>query len=81
MPFDEDVWELYSDKDWTQSKDLAREMPEKLRELQRQFIIEAARYKVLPLDDRIAERMNPDTAGRPVLVRGKSSCSSAGWDV
>jgi arylsulfatase len=45
-------------------------MPEKLRELQRRFVIEAARYKVLPLDDRVGERMNPDTAGRPTLIRG-----------
>lgn len=70
VPFDEDVWELYSDKDWTQSKDLSKEMPEKLVELKRQFLIEATRYKVLPLDDRTAERMNPDTAGRPTLIRG-----------
>jgi arylsulfatase A-like enzyme len=70
VPFDEDVWELYSDKDWTQSKDLSKEMPEKLAELQRQFLIEATRYKVLPLDDRTAERMNSDTAGRPTLIRG-----------
>jgi arylsulfatase len=28
------------------------------------------RYNVLPLDDNIAARMNPDTAGRPVLIRG-----------
>ncbi len=71
VAFDDDTWELYSDQDWSQSKDLAKEMPEKLHELQRQFIIEGTRYKVLPLDDRVAERMNPDTAGRPVLVRGK----------
>ncbi len=70
VPFDEDVWELYSDTDWTQSKDLSKEMPEKLAELQRQFLIEATRYKVLPLDDRTAERMNSDTAGRPTLIRG-----------
>lgn len=70
-PFDENVWELYADTDWTQANDLAKQMPGKLRELQRQFLIEAARYKVLPLDDRVAERMNPDTAGRPVLVRGQ----------
>ena len=31
--FDDDVWELYSDKDWSQTKDLAKEMPEKLRDL------------------------------------------------
>jgi arylsulfatase A-like enzyme len=72
VPFDEDVWELYSDTDWSQSRNLAKEMPEKLAELQRQFLIEATRYKVLPLDDRTSERMNSDTAGRPNLVRGKS---------
>lgn len=72
VPFDEDFWELYADTDWTQSNNLAAKMPDKLRELQRQFLIEAARYKVLPLDDRTAERMNPDTAGRPTLIRGKS---------
>ena len=70
--FDDDVWELYSDKDWTQSDDLAKKMPEKLHELQRLFLIEAARYKVLPLDDRLFEKMNPDTAGRPVLVKGNT---------
>jgi arylsulfatase len=68
--FDDDVWELYSDTDWTQANDLASEMPEKLHELQRQFLIEAARYKVLPLDDRVLEKMNPDTAGRPILIKG-----------
>lgn len=72
VPFDENVWELYSDSDWSQSKDLAKEFPDKLRELQRQFIIEGTRYKVLPLDDRVAERMNSDTAGRPTLIRGKT---------
>jgi len=72
VPFDDDVWELYSDKDWTQANDLSRQMPEKLHELQRQFLIEAARYKVLPLDDRVTEKLDPDTAGRPVLVRGKT---------
>jgi arylsulfatase len=70
--FDDDVWELYSEKDWSQAEDLSKQMPEKLHELQRQFLIEATRYKVLPLDDRMLERINPDTAGRPVLIKGKS---------
>jgi arylsulfatase len=70
--FDDDVWELYSDKDWSQANDLSKQMPEKLHELQRQFLIEAARYKVLPLDDRLLEKINPDTAGRPVLIKGKA---------
>jgi len=47
-------------------------MPEKLRELQRLWLIEATRYNVLPIDDRVVEKMNPDTAGRPVLVRGNT---------
>ena len=47
-------------------------MPEKLHELQRLWLIEATRYKVLPLDDRLLEKINPDTAGRPVLIKGKT---------
>lgn len=70
--FDDDVWELYSDKDWTQTEDLSRKMPERLHELQRQWLIEATRYNVLPLDDRFAEKLNPDTAGRPILIQGKT---------
>jgi arylsulfatase A-like enzyme len=73
MPaYDDDVWELYAPDDWSQSHNLAAEHPEKLAELQRLFLIEAARYDVLPLDDRRFERFNPDLAGRPTLIRGSS---------
>ena len=73
MPaFDDDVWELYGPDDWTQAHDLASKQPEKLHELQRLFLLEAAKYKVLPLDDRRFERFNPDLAGRPQLVHGNS---------
>jgi len=69
--FDDDVWELYdTNKDWSQSKDLAKENPEKLRELQRLWLIEATKYSVLPLDDRRIERFNSDLAGRPQLIKG-----------
>ncbi|MFL5754833.1 MAG: arylsulfatase [Chloroflexota bacterium] len=69
--FDDDVWELYdTNADWTEAHDLARQEPERLAALQRMFLIEAARYNVLPLDDRAAERADPDLAGRPVLARG-----------
>ena len=58
--FDDDVWELYdTTTDWSQARDLAREMPDKLHELQRLWLIEATRYNVLPLDDDLARRMNP----------------------
>jgi arylsulfatase A-like enzyme len=69
-PLEDDVWELYAPDDWTQSHDLAGEQPERLAELQRLFLIEATKYNVLPLDDRRAERFNPDLAGRPALIRG-----------
>ena len=54
------------------------EMPEKLRELQRLFLIEAVKYNVLPLDDRRIERFNSDLAGRPVLIHGKSQMLFSG---
>jgi len=71
--FDDDVWELYdTNTDWTQSKDLAKENPKKLAELQRLFLIEATKYSVIPLDDRTFERFSPDIAGRPQLIKGNS---------
>jgi arylsulfatase A-like enzyme len=71
--FDDDVWELYdTNKDWSQANDLSKQMPEKLHELQRLWLIEATRYNVLPMDDDLARRLNSDTAGRPVLIRGKT---------
>ncbi len=73
VPLDDDVWELYDgSKDWSQSKDLSKQMPDKLHELQRLWLIEAARYKVLPIDDRVIEKLNPDIAGRPVIFKGKT---------
>src|SRR5688572_5419382 len=72
-PFDDDVWELYdTNADWTQANDLVKQKPDMLHYLQRLWLIEATRYNVLPLDDRVAERLNPDTAGRPVLIKGTS---------
>ena len=71
-PFDTDVWELYGPDDWTQAHDLAAENPEKLAELQRLWLIEAVKYNVVPLDDRGFERINPDIAGRPQLIRGNT---------
>ena len=78
-PFDDDVWELYdTTKDWSQAHDLAKEMPDKLHELQRLWLIEATRNNVLPMDDRGAERFNADLAGRPVLVRGTAQVLAHG---
>jgi hypothetical protein len=71
-PFDEDVWELYAEGDWTQARDVASENPDKLRELQRMWLIEAARYGVLPMDDRMVERADAAVSGRPTLIRGRT---------
>ena len=71
--FDDDVWELYdTNTDWTQSRNLAKDNPAKLHELQRLWLMEAVKYSVLPLDDRRVERLNPDLAGRPQLIKGKT---------
>ena len=51
--------------DFSQARDLAAEQPERLAKLQRLWLIEAAKYNVLPLDDRTGERLNPDLGGPP----------------
>ncbi len=76
--YDDDQWELYSPEDWTQAHDLSKEMPDKLHQLQRLFLIEAAKYNVLPLDDRRVERFNAELVGRPTLIRGKTQLLFSG---
>jgi arylsulfatase len=77
--FDDDIWELYdTGVDWTQFEDVAAQHPDRLHELQRLFLIEATRNNVLPLDDRVAERLVPAVAGRPMLVKGNRQRLFAG---
>ena len=65
-----DKWELYHlEEDFSQAVDLAEKEPAKLRELQDLFMAEAAKYNVLPLDDRFAERM--DVTLRPGFFTGR----------
>jgi arylsulfatase len=72
LPFDDDIWELYDgSKDYSQAHDLSKENPEMLHKLQRQFLIEAVKYNVLPLDDRGFERFNAELVGRPQTIKGK----------
>jgi len=72
-PLDDDVWELYdTNADWTQTRDLARDQPDRLHVMQRLFLLEAAKYGVFPLDDRSFERFNAELAGRPTLIHGTS---------
>ncbi len=53
--FDQDAWQLYHvDVDRSESKDLAKENPDKLEALKKVWMEEAEKNKVLPLDDRSA---------------------------
>lgn len=68
--FAEDRWELYDLRsDFSQADDLADRHPDKLRELQDLFMVEAAKYNVLPLDDRFIERA--DVTLRPSWFYGR----------
>jgi arylsulfatase len=70
----EDKWELYDTRsDFSLTNDLASQNPAKLKELQDQFLKEAVKYNVLPIDDRSIERMNAELAGRPDLMGDRTS--------
>jgi arylsulfatase A-like enzyme len=69
-PFNNVTWELYDLKnDWTQSRDVAAEHPEKVAELKALFLKEAEKYNVLPLDASVATRL---VAPRPNITAGRS---------
>ena len=66
-------WELYNiADDYSQFHDLAAKMPDKLRQMQELFLVEASKYNVFPLDNSVAQRvMEPRpsaTAGRNVFT-------------
>jgi hypothetical protein len=57
---DDFPWELYNvAADFSQAKDLAKQNPQKLQELQALFLTEAARFNVLPIDSSFADRADP----------------------
>ena len=73
-PLKDDVWELYNvTEDFSQANNLAKQRPDKLKELQAMFMKEAVRNEVLPIDDRRSERFNPAIAGRPDLLGGRKT--------
>jgi arylsulfatase A-like enzyme len=66
-------WELYNLKeDYSEYNDLAAKRPDKLRELQELFMVEATKYNVFPMDNSILSRLltpRPSaTAGRNVFT-------------
>lgn len=75
---DADLWELYDVRnDFSCSKDLASKNPEKLKEMQALFLVEAKKYHVLPIDDRFFERMMGEMVGRPDLMGKRTSLTLA----
>jgi len=63
-------YELYDlTKDWTQFDNVAARYPDKVKELDNLFWIEASKYQVLPLDASFATRV---VAPRPSLAAGRS---------
>jgi arylsulfatase A-like enzyme len=69
-------WELYNiADDYSENNDLAAKMPEKLRNMQELFLVEAAKYNVFPLDNSILARaLTP----RPSPTAGKSVFTYSG---
>jgi arylsulfatase len=69
--FDKDTWELYDvSHDFSEYNNVAAQNPDKLKDLQADFLTEAKKYQVLPLDDRFIERADP--ALRPSLIEGRT---------
>ena len=66
-------WELYNiAEDYSENNDLAAKMPDKLRNMQELFLVEAQKYNVFPLDNSVVARAatpRPSpTAGRTVFT-------------
>jgi len=74
QPLAEDPWELYnSNEDFSLANNLASSNEAKLKELQALFMSEAEKYHVLPIDDRLYERLNAELVGRPTVMEGRDS--------
>jgi len=70
----QDSWQLYDTRtDFSLADDLSARDPAKLKALQALFLVEAKKYRVLPIDDRVIERANAQIAGRPDLMGGRTT--------
>ena len=69
-------WELYNiAEDYSQANDLAATMPDKLREMQELFLVEAANHQVFPLDNDFLQRaLTP----KPSYTAGRTEFTYAG---
>jgi arylsulfatase len=75
---DKDTWELYDVRsDFSLSTDLSGSNPDKVAQMQALFMKEAEKYHVLPIDDRVFERLLAENVGRPELMGGRTSLTLA----
>ncbi len=69
-------WELYNiTEDYSESNDLSAKMPDKLKEMQERFLVEATKYNVFPLDNTVLERI---ITPRPSATAGRSIFTYSG---
>jgi arylsulfatase len=69
-------WELYNiAEDYSENNDLAAKMPDKLRELQQMFVVEATKYNVFPLDNSVLTRL---VTTRPSATAGRTLFTYSG---
>jgi arylsulfatase A-like enzyme len=69
-------WELYNlTEDYSEFNDLAAKMPDKLREMQELFMVEATKYNVFPMDNSILTRL---IAPRPSATAGRTVFTYSG---
>ena len=70
------TWELYNlADDYSENNDLAAKNPDKLRNMQELFLIEAEKYNVFPLDNSFAARA---ATPRPSATAGKTVFTYSG---
>jgi arylsulfatase len=75
---DNSAWELYDTRsDFSLANDLAARNPRKLAELQALYLQQAEKYHVLPMDDRVFERLDGALVDRPDLMGGRTSMTLA----
>lgn len=69
-PLNNQVLELYDlNTDFSQSKNIADQHPDKVKQMKKMFIAEAKKYQVFPMDASVAVRV---VAPRPNITAGRS---------
>ena len=80
----DDGWELYNTfEDFSLTDNLAAQYPERLEAMKATFMEEAIANQVLPLDDRLLERLLPSVAGRPTMMGDRTQLDlyPGAWDL